>query len=61
MITISLLCRTAPALPSGLDKTMLGLHVIEVLLVTVTTVLLFISLGEKNNHQAEQNTRLFSS
>ncbi|XP_075869187.1 uncharacterized protein LOC142879679 isoform X2 [Nelusetta ayraudi] len=37
----------APALPSGLDKTMLGLHVIEVLLVTVTTVLLFISLGKR--------------
>lgn len=55
-----LFCRTAPALPSSLDKVMLGLHVIEVLLVTVTTVLLFISLGEGNKPKAKHSTRTFS-
>lgn len=44
----------AAALPSGLDKIMLGLHVIEVLLVTVTTVLLLISLGKRRT--PEDNT-----
>lgn len=39
---------------------MLGLHVIEVLLVTVTTVLLFVSLGEGNKPRAKHSARTFS-
>lgn len=49
---------TAP--PCGLDAAMLGLHVMEVFLATVITVLLFRALGERKDKGTE-NAITFSS